>query len=270
MSLAGAHSGGSSPAHARTPAPRRAGFDSRRLAHLVQKRLRALRLGVWLGRTANFTVPESVIVNGERKRIYVPDDVGTRLIFLEVLIADCYRLGDVSEPVRTVLDIGANVGLFCLGARNVFPDAMIHAYEPNPDLEPYLRAQAGAARCDYFMEAVGIDDGHVVLEKSDYSGLTRSTPVDSGGIRRIAFAKAIQRLGGNVDLVKVDCEGSEWQFLHDRDAWRRVRNVAMEYHLWKEHSHQDIRNALSDMGFFIRDQDAFTDSGLIFASRQAD
>jgi FkbM family methyltransferase len=246
--------------------------DSARLVHLVQKRLRARRLGVWLGRTRTFALPRSVNLSGERKPIYAPDDAGTRLVFMEVLIADCYRLGDVRPPVRTVLDIGANVGFFCLAARNAFPDARIHAYEPNPSLEQYLRAQAAAARCDYFMEAVGLDDGRVALEFGHRAGVTRSTPTELGPIPSVAFRKAVERLGASVDLVKVDCEGAEWDFLADREAWESVRNVTMEYHLLEEpqrRSHDDIRRALSDLGFTVKDQDRFHDStGLIFASRE--
>jgi FkbM family methyltransferase len=246
--------------------------DSARLVHLVQKRLRARGLGVWLGRTRTFKLPRSLILNGERQPIHIPDDRFTRLVFLEVLIADCYRLGDVPEPVRTVLDVGANVGLFCLAARNAYPDARIHAYEPNPDLEQYLRAQATVARCDYFMEAVGLDEGRVTLEFSDNAGLTRSRSATTGTTPRVGFRKAIDRIGGNVDLAKVDCEGAEWEFLADREAWERVRNVTMEYHLLDEperRSHDDIRRALSDLGFTVKDQDRFHDStGLIFASRE--
>jgi FkbM family methyltransferase len=253
--------------------PRTLGIvGARRLAHFVRKRIRARKLGVWLGRTRDFELPGRVIINGKPKRIYVPDDVGTRLVFLEVLIADCYRLGDVPQPVHTVLDIGANVGLFSLAARNAFPDATIHAYEPNGNLEQYLRAQAAVARCDYFMEAVGLDDGRVTLEFADRLGSTRSTPAPTGTIPSVAFRKTIERLGGTVDLVKVDCEGAEWEFLEDREAWKHVRNVTMEYHLLGEprgRSHEDISRALTEIGFTVMDQDRFHEStGLIFASRQ--
>jgi FkbM family methyltransferase len=210
-------------------------------------------------------------LNGERTPIYAPDDAATRLVFLEVLIADCYRLGDMRPPVRTVLDIGANVGFFCLAARSAFPDATIHAYEPNRDLEQYLRAQSAAAGCNYFVEAVGLHDGRVTLELGDHPGLTQSRPATTGATPSVAFRKAVERLGGSVDLVKVDCEGAEWEFLADRAAWGRVRNVTMEYHLLDEpqrRSHDDIRRALTNLGFTVKDQDRFHDStGLIFASR---
>ena len=203
----------------------------------------------------------------------MPDDVGTQLVFLEVLIGDCYRLGSVSEPVRTVMDIGANVGLFCLAARNAFPDATIHAYEPNRDLEQYLRVQASAAGCHYFMEAVALEDGRATLELGDLPGLTKTRAAQAGPVPSVGFRKAIERLGGYVDLVKVDCEGAEWEFLADREAWDRVRNVTMEYHLLNEphaQSHDDICRALAELGFTVENQNPADDStGLIFASRRS-
>ena len=80
-------------------------------------------------------------------------------------------------------------------------------------------------------------------------------------------------MGAPVDLAKVDCEGAEWEFLADREAWESVRNATMEYHLLHEperRSHDDIWRALTDLGFTVKDQARFHDStGLIFATRNA-
>jgi len=90
----------------------------KKAAHFVSKRVRAHRLGVHLGLSRSFRLPESMIVNGERREIHLPDEAGVRVAFMELLLADCYGLERVTGPVRTVLDIGANVGLFCVAARN--------------------------------------------------------------------------------------------------------------------------------------------------------
>ena len=57
--------------------------------------------------------------------------------FHRIVIEDCYRLSKIGRA-RTVLDIGANIGLFAIAARHRFPRATIHCYEPNRSLEPYL------------------------------------------------------------------------------------------------------------------------------------
>jgi hypothetical protein len=53
-----------------------------------------------------------------------------------------------------------------------------------------------------------------------------------GGVQQISFSDAAQRLGGYIDLLKLDCEGGEWSLFEDFDTWRRVRYLTMEYHLW--------------------------------------
>src|SRR4051795_12153762 len=118
---------------------------SRRLAEMASKRRRAYRLGIALGRSANFELPGSIKFGGERKRLSLPPETGVGVAFSEILFADCYGVERVQEPVHTVLDVGANVGLFCLAARRAFPTATIHAYEPNSALEEHLANQARIA-----------------------------------------------------------------------------------------------------------------------------
>jgi tRNA1(Val) A37 N6-methylase TrmN6 len=73
--------------------------------------------------------------------------------FHKILIEDCYRLGEIKRPVRTVLDIGANIGLFAIAARHRFPRSTIHCYEPNLALEEHLAAHCSAIDARYYMEA---------------------------------------------------------------------------------------------------------------------
>ena len=68
-------------------------------------------------------------------KLSFPDEVGVVNDFLSIFLDDDYRLDRVKWPVGTVLDIGANLGFFSIAARNAFPEATIHAYEPNHELE---------------------------------------------------------------------------------------------------------------------------------------
>lgn len=212
-------------------------------------------------------MPTTLLINGRRKTVFLPNDRGTNLIFREVLLYDCYGLEQLSRPIRTVLDIGANVGIFCVAARNAFPLAVIHAYEPNPDLEQFLRIQAAATRCVYFPEAVGAEAGTVTLEAPGLPGHARARPDPSGQIPCIPLGRAIERLGGSVDLAKVDCEGAEWSIFQDQEAWRHIQNLSMEYHLWPDHTHEQVIATLGRLGFSIRRYIPSTQTGLIIASR---
>jgi hypothetical protein len=41
----------------------------------------------------------------------------------------------------------------------------------------------------------------------------------------------VERLGGSVDLLKLDCEGAEWEIFDDLEPFKAVGMVRMEYHL---------------------------------------
>lgn len=116
--------------------------------------------------------------------------------------------------------------MFSIAARNRFTQAIIHAYEPNPNLESYLKHQSEIANFEYFMEAVGVQDGKVTLDIREVSGKTRSTVSESGDIPMVSLKRAIERIGGRVDLAKVDCEGAEWLLFEDTDTWQLVQNLA--------------------------------------------
>jgi Methyltransferase FkbM domain len=81
----------------------------------------------------------------------------------------------------------------------------------------------------------------------------RYTPqrkTELGNIAQCAFAEAVTRLG-QVDLLKLDCEGAEWAILSDPAPWRSVRSLVMEYHLWAKPNSttQELETALRYHGF---------------------
>jgi FkbM family methyltransferase len=239
-----------------------------RVGHLLTRRRNARRLDVPFTRASTFEIPQSVRVGGRAIRLSVPRQPYQRVAFVELLLDDCYDLQAIARAsrVRTVLDIGANVGLFGVAARSAFPEAMIHAYEPNPALEPDLADQARQAGVTYFLEAVGAASGTVTLDfDRDQSVLSRTRA--GGSIPQVAFATAIERLGGAVDLVKMDCEGAEWDILDDRESWSRVAQVTMEYHLDGPRSHDTIVAVLTALGFGIVWQRRLDGFGLIRAVR---
>lgn len=232
----------------------------------------AVKLKVEFGRCATFRLPNSLCLNGRMQPLSLPDENGVRVAFIELLLDDCYgclALKKRGEPIQTVLDIGGNVGLFGVMARSSFPEAKIHCYEPNRNLEKYLSIQSISAGFDYFIEAVGLEDGTVTLDFGSDSVLTRSKPDNAGNVSQIAFGKAIERLGGSVDLLKIDCEGAEWDIFEDAASWRQVRHVSMEYHLWPNHTHEEVKNVMQGLGYRINTNifDPLSNFGLLTASR---
>jgi FkbM family methyltransferase len=152
--------------------------------------------------------------------------------FHKIFLDDCYGLRSLGHHPATVLDIGANLGLFSLAARHRFPRARIHAYEPNRQLESFLHSNLAPFHIDSFFEALGAAPGHATLQIGGNSLLTQTIEDPTGPIPLVPLAQAVARLGGKVDLIKLDCEGAEWSLFHDAETWASIRNLTMEYHLW--------------------------------------
>lgn len=238
---------------------------------LLVRRNRARRLGFRFRRAAGFTLPSEIRIGSNSVRLHLPRDGGTRTAFVEVLLDDCYRLRDVPENVRTVADIGSHAGLFSLAARTRWPDAVIHAYEPNSALKECYDRHAAQANFNVYPEAVGLSAGTVRMLTDADSVQVRVVESAEAGIPQVAFGEVLARLGGRADLVKLDCEGGEWKILEDDSSWWRVRFLTMEFHLWAGYSLEQLRSRISSLGFQIRRCElSGKDFGLLLAGRWDD
>lgn len=240
----------------------------RRAMTVLHRKLAANRLGLPFARSSTFRVPAALSVDGNVVPLAAPPDAGTTDAFIDIFLDDCYGLRAVRPAPRTILDIGAHAGFFSLAARREFPAAVIHAYEPSPAIGKFLQPNATSASVTVFAEAIGEENGTVRLDVGEQSVLTR---VGGGGIevRQTAFREAVRRLGGGVDLVKMDCEGAEWGILKDRAAWQGVGRLAMEYHLWAGYPFPALRAAIEDLGLHITRFDPPTrDFGVLLAGRK--
>ena len=70
-----------------------------------------------------------------------------------------------------------------------------------------------------------------------------------------------------MDFVKMDCEGAEWQLFKDMESWGHVRHLSMEYHLWPDHTEQEMLDKVHELGFRVKSLTPSDGFGLIIASR---
>jgi FkbM family methyltransferase len=194
----------------------------RRLQSSLAYRAKWARLGIVYVRKPKL---DSIRIAGRPVHLSLPETERAthEFEFGKIVFEDCYRLAKIDNAC-TVLDIGANIGLFTLAARNRFPDAIIHAYEPNPDIQTHLAARCDAVGAQRFEAAVGSQGGSISLKFSN-EGSLHSVTQSGGSLRQVAFADAIAKLG-TVDLLKLDCEGAEWDIFtdlrrgHAFETWR--------------------------------------------------
>lgn len=241
----------------------------KRFVTLWRRKQHARRLGFYFKRAAAFALPSEIQIGTKLLHLSLPNDGGTRTAFVDVLLDDCYRLQELPDDVQNVVDVGCHVGLFSIAARNRWPKAMIHAYEPNAALKHYFEHHAAQAGFSVYPEAVGLTSGRVALVPNADSVQVRTVEADNGGIPQVSFNNALARLGGSVDLVKLDCEGAEWSMFQDEESWRQTRFLTMEFHLWAGYTLEELKARLSKMGFKIRHLEvAGPDFGVLLASRQ--
>lgn len=125
--------------------------------------------------------------------------------------------------VRVVLDIGANIGIASRYFAHCFPNAAVHAFEPEPGNCELLRANAAAQpRIRVHPFALGAEDGELELFDSDdganrggYSGFAMGIdPAKSKKVPLKHAGRALAALGiERADVIKIDTEGAEWEIL---------------------------------------------------------
>jgi FkbM family methyltransferase len=229
-------------------------------------RFRALRMGIFFSRARWFEMPHTVRAAGKKVALHYPPEDGVVFDFIGCCVRNDYGLRQQLKDVETILDIGANVGFFSVAARAYYPLARIHAYEPNRRSFEFLKSNAEQLGINVYQEAVGADEGRVVIADEGDSNQAKTIASADGGIPQIALERAVERLGGTVDLLKLDCEGAEWDMFRSALPWRHIRNIRMEYHLFDHHTLEDVEQTLKQLGFRITRFEPSKGFGLIWAS----
>lgn len=199
-------------------------------------------------------------------------DVPSHLIraFKEIFMTENYQkhFPDFDESeVRTIIDIGANVGFFSFHAVTRYPNARVYAYEPWPAnfriLERNLRTNPGApitAVASAVSRARGEISFHVDSEDSistsasvvPLEGLGTRVSVPSVRLEDVFLAHGIERC----DFLKVDCEGAEYEILLSTppEILSRIDRIAMEVHEVPGHEIAELRALLERNGFVVVDE----------------
>lgn len=198
-------------------------------------------------------MPEHIQLGPKKVALASPQEHGAKIDAMVCFVEDDYGLSSTSHTPRTILDIGANLGFFSMAARGYFPTAEIHAYEPNPRIRSFVQANATNAGVSLFGEAVGAKQGDVFMVDAGDSNQASVTESGEGiKVPQTSFREVIRRLGGSVDLAKIDCEGAEWELFTCRDEWACIKSLRMEYHLLSKWTYDDVTECIvNQLGFRI-------------------
>jgi FkbM family methyltransferase len=207
----------------------------------------------------------------------------TEFIYNEVFVHQEYlRRGITLEGAASILDVGANIGMFALFAKFKNPQAVVHAFEPIPETFAILKrnvclhgmaadvrvhpfaigAHSSAQRTfTYYPNMAGNSTATPSLKKNQLDvmrrGLgdelteflfrpeTRTAPVKS------LSAFLSEEGTKSVDFLKIDVEGDEMEVLKGiwPEHYSTIRQIAVEAH--SESLARDVRMLLGRMGFRV-------------------
>jgi len=193
-------------------------------------------------------------------------DRGDESVAEEVLIKRGYKVCE--EAIRNaqgpIIDVGGHIGLFGLLAASLRPALPIYSFEPHEDnfktLEGNLKGNKAqnvtairAAVSDRVGEADLLlsqqDLNHSLTLAIEDTGKTQTVPTTTLG--RIFDQFKIDHCG----LLKIDCEGSEYEILYStpKPIFDKIQAIFLEYHEWSEKGLADaLKIHLEKMGFKVK------------------
>lgn len=180
-------------------------------------------------------------------------------LFEEIWMRQIYTRRYSGREPSVIVDIGANVGMFTLLAKCLWPTCKVHCYEPVVENFESLKVNI-KSNCledvDIVCRAVADSRGESVLYIKRTSGLHTLYPSMNGStigaqiVASVDIEGVLERSGWRVDFLKVDCEGGEWPLLlGSAELLRgRVGYIAMEYHEIGGRKWEDMVETLEGAG----------------------
>jgi FkbM family methyltransferase len=150
------------------------------------------------------------------------------------------------STVTIIFDVGANIGQTSRQARDAFPDARIHAFEPHPETFGKLKISAAQDRFLAYQLALGEKDGEATFYEYASSGegslinsLTPNArfPLQYGHSATGCISVTCSTIDSfcaehkidHVDLLKIDTEGFDLNVLRGAERMLRQRAIKFVY-----------------------------------------
>jgi FkbM family methyltransferase len=201
--------------------------------------------GVFLGAKARLlgrNIQVAVEIAGVRHPVHLRVRTADVLLCQQILL-DAQYDSTLSIRPRVIVDAGANIGLASIFYANRYPDAKIIAIEPEPSNYEMLRKnvalypnvvpiRAALWNKKKLLSGSPIVTGHHAYQVREEHELDDEG--HCGSIRGLSLRELMTDLGiQQIDLLKVDIEGSEKEVFEDSANWiQQVGVIAIEIHDW--------------------------------------
>jgi len=199
-------------------------------------------------------------VNGYKVNISGPD---TLVMLIGIVLNDTYGLKQF-QNLGNIVDIGANIGIFSIHAATLFPQAKIIAYEPCSETFANLKKNVNPFNIQVYPYAVGQQSGKVHLSVEGdltacYVTQNSSSSINSSQMcDMISFEGIVDQMGRKIELLKLDCEGSEYEIMQS-PSFNCVQYVVGEFHTCAQGNPNYGLELLKQKGFTIEQWLPFPD-----------
>lgn len=204
----------------------------------------------------------------------------------ETLIDRFYtKLGTEVESDWVVVDIGAAIGEFTIEAALQLTDGMVHAFEPNPGSINILRQNMRANNLKHvetYNLGVWSESGEIPLHFLNNEPLQAVSgtgqadnihAVKETSIPVITLEQVVEeKVGKKIDLMKLDCEGAEYEILLNQDPkfFKKINRIIMEYHdLDERRNFRVLTKYFEELGYHVKryDNRVHKNLGYLYADR---
>lgn len=204
-------------------------------------------------------------------------------LFDEIWVEGCYTQKFAIPPKATVVDVGANAGVFTLWAVKSGA-ARVIAVEPSPSMCKHLARNIASnhlGNVTVVQAACGGKTGEAVLYSRGEDGLNSLYCRDVLGsnfqpmcrVPVLTLEEIFRRYEVETcDFLKLDCEGAEYDILLNsaESTLRRIQMIAMEYHVGlNEHDPSELMTFLQAHGFHAEKTPLIDlEGGYLYATRR--
>jgi FkbM family methyltransferase len=216
--------------------------------------------------------------------IVCPNQRGARVPVYEIFAEDCYQLepflGPLMERPVQVLDVGGHIGTFSCRLTQLHPKASVMTYEPSAVTADYLRRNIAqnkvADRVQVFESALAAKTGTVLFSDNGAGSGLNSLASGHGSegveteVPAISFDDAVAGAPAPVDVVKIDCEGGEYDLVlgSSPESWASVQRVVIEFHPVPGHDWDELRERFEAVGLHVQQESKLGGYGCVWLSRE--
>jgi FkbM family methyltransferase len=144
-------------------------------------------------------------------------------LYSDVITSDVYQLrgllkSPIAGQIKTVIDIGANIGYFSILSACLFPNARKIAIEPDSWSYGLLCENLRGWDVHSIRAALGKSDVRMVSVQNNWSSVADECAIsDTGDIYSLSLSDILTRYKVEPSgiALKIDCEGGEWALLQD-------------------------------------------------------